>query len=603
MKPTPLAMPSRKAAPQAPVRGQTGFVRDEQRAENPLVYRAVLPLPETEQDQMFARARSCFTSWLESKGLTTQLSSGIHRLTSTYTLTVTDSYDSDGHQTALRLRLRENKEDRQEGTWQTTLTSAVERDSDAAYVGVDLEHYPSPGRRQATPFPPRLVRELLDHFTVTDGTTRLSTTPHPIGTASVDVLLSALVDPDRELPLVLVAEPPGEDADWEKLLTKVVRNLAGIASVYRLEREAIPIFREGAGDRHDVFPGQIRTYLPDITLGSAEDGRRHRLLTYRRLRDPKFHNADIRIARHPRLHAVTTPQPTLLAEAAFPGIEAVLKGLRAARSQTVQSQENENVDSLRAQLNTANHTIDKALEELSEAASARDLAERSRRALDQQLQEAIDRYECEIADHDATQAGLSTLRHQVAFLQQRLVEAGKAGDAYTPPIEEPAPMSFSELNERVHDRMKHLFLTYDKSKAADLDDDMKSSTWVSKVWDALLALDSYSASSSITEGFDGTFRDFCEVAPQGMRTYPASRVAMVESDSVRNDKKGHRRQRMFEVPADVDASRKIFMEAHIKIDNKGRIAPRIHFYDDTAGATGKVVVGYIGAHLSNTRTN
>ncbi|WP_449342297.1 hypothetical protein [Streptomyces aurantiogriseus] len=73
----------------------------------------------------------------------TQLSSGVHRLTETYTLTVTDSYDTDGHQTALRLRLRENKEDKQEGTWQTTLTSAVDRESGAAYVGVDLEHYPA----------------------------------------------------------------------------------------------------------------------------------------------------------------------------------------------------------------------------------------------------------------------------------------------------------------------------------------------------------------------------------------------------------------------------------------------------------------------------
>ncbi|GGR06448.1 PspA/IM30 family protein [Streptomyces aurantiogriseus] len=595
-------MPSRKPASRTPTRGQGGFVREEPRAENPLVYRAVLPIPEDEQEQMFAGGRSCFTSWLESKGLPTQLSSGVHRLTETYTLTVTDSYDTDGHQTALRLRLRENKEDKQEGTWQTTLTSAVDRESGAAYVGVDLEHYPSPGRRQFTPIPPRLVRELLDHFTVTDGTIRLSTAPHLIDADSVGLLVSALTDPDRGLPLVLAAEPSNDDPAWERLLTGVIRNLVGIATVFRLEREAVPVFRNEAGERHDVFPGQIRTYLPDVTLGSAEDGRRHRLLTYRRLSDPKFRNADIRISRYPRQHAVTTPQPALLAEPAFPGIEEVLKDLRAARSQTAESLGNETVGSLRTQLNTANETIDKALEELSEAASARDLAERSRRALDEQLREATDRYEYEIADHDATQAELSALRHQVAVLQQRLVKAGRAEDAYTPPVEESAPMSFAELNERVRDRMKHLVLTYDKSKAEDLDDDMKSSTWASKVWDALLALDSYGATSASDEGFGGTFRDFCEAAPQGMRTYPLTRVAMVESDSVRNDKR-FRQQRMLPVPPEVDTSGRVFMEAHIKIDNKGRIAPRIHFYDDTAGATGKVIVGYIGPHLSNTRTN
>jgi hypothetical protein len=171
-----------------------------------------------------------------------------------------------------------------------------------------------------------------------------------------------------------------------------------------------------------------------------------------------------------------------------------------------------------------------------------------------------------------------------------------------PPVEESVPMSFAELNELAHDRMRHLVLTYDKSKAVDLDDDIKSSAWAPKAWDALLALDSYSACSAGGEGFGGTFRDFCEAAPHGMRTYPVTRVAMVESDSVRNDKK-FRQQRMFFVPTEADASRKVFMEAHIKIDNKGRIAPRIHFYDDTSGATRKVIVGYIGPHLPNTRTN
>lgn len=602
MRPTPLAMPSRKPAPNTPRWVRDGTVRDDQRVENPLVYRTVLPIPEDEREQMFAGARACFTSWLESKGLATQLSSGVHRLTDAYTLTVTDSYDTDGHQTALRLRLRESKEEEQGGTWQTTLTSAADHGSTAAYVGVELEHHPSPGRRPITPVPPRLVRELVDHFAVTDGPIRLSWVPHLIGPDSVGLLMSALTDSSRELPMVLAAEPSNGDSAWERLLTRVARNLVGIASVFRLDRDAVPAFREAAGEGHDIFPGQIRTYLPDVALGSTEDGRRHRLLTYRRLSDPTFRNADVRISRYPRQHAVTTPQPALLAETAFPGIEGVLKGLRAARSQTAESLRTETVGSLRAQLSTANETIDKALEELSEAAKARDLAERSRRALDEQLRDATDRYENEIADHDATQAQLSALRHQVAVLQQRLVEAGRAEDAYTPPVEEPAPTSFADLNERVRERMKHLVLTYDKSKAEDLDDDMKSSTWASKVWDALLALDSYGASSAGELGFGGTFRDFCDASPQGMRTYPVTRVAMVESDSVRTDRK-FRQQRMLPVPTEVDASGRVFMEAHIKIDNKGRIAPRVHFYDDTAGATGKVIVGYVGPHLSNTRTN
>lgn len=45
------------------------------------------------------------------------------------------------------------------------------------------------------------------------------------------------------------------------------------------------------------------------------------------------------------------------------------------------------------------------------------------------------------------------------------------------------------------------------------------------------------------------------------------------------------------------------MESHVKIDSAGATSPRVHFFDDTAGETGKVVVGYVGRHLRNTKTN
>ncbi|WP_449342296.1 hypothetical protein, partial [Streptomyces aurantiogriseus] len=61
------------------------------------------------------------------------------------------------------------------------------------------------------------MRELLDHFTVTDGTIRLSTAPHLIDADSVGLLVSALTDPDRGLPLVLAAEPSNDDPAWERL--------------------------------------------------------------------------------------------------------------------------------------------------------------------------------------------------------------------------------------------------------------------------------------------------------------------------------------------------------------------------------------------------
>jgi len=36
---------------------------------------------------------------------------------------------------------------------------------------------------------------------------------------------------------------------------------------------------------------------------------------------------------------------------------------------------------------------------------------------------------------------------------------------------------------------------------------------------------------------------------------------------------------------------------------RGTISPRIYFYDDSRGVTGKVVVGYRGSHLTSRKTS
>ena len=44
------------------------------------------------------------------------------------------------------------------------------------------------------------------------------------------------------------------------------------------------------------------------------------------------------------------------------------------------------------------------------------------------------------------------------------------------------------------------------------------------------------------------------------------------------------------------------MEAHFRPTHQDTFAPRMHYYDDTAG-TGKVYIGYIGKHLTNLQTS
>ena len=61
-----------------------------------------------------------------------------------------------------------------------------------------------------------------------------------------------------------------------------------------------------------------------------------------------------------------------------------------------------------------------------------------------------------------------------------------------------------------------------------------------------------------------------------------------------------RTPRTFAVPSTVATSGYCYMPAHIKVVKRGSPAPRLHFHDDAANS-GKVYVGYLGAHLPTAR--
>src|SRR5699024_6872242 len=62
-----------------------------------------------------------------------------------------------------------------------------------------------------------------------------------------------------------------------------------------------------------------------------------------------------------------------------------------------------------------------------------------------------------------------------------------------------------------------------------------------------------------------------------------------------------RQARTFRVPVEVDPDGSAYFGAHVRIE-PGRTspAPRLHYYDDSAGS-GKVYVGYLGPHLPSRR--
>ena len=102
--------------------------------------------------------------------------------------------------------------------------------------------------------------------------------------------------------------------------------------------------------------------------------------------------------------------------------------------------------------------------------------------------------------------------------------------------------------------------------------------------------------------FTGDFKVWCEKPPSGAYGIPSGKVVRDESETVRKHGKW-RRQREFPVPADIDPAGRVFMGAHVRIGASaaGRINPRLYFHDATA-RFGMMYVGYLGRHLSNTRS-
>ncbi len=238
-------------------------------------------------------------------------------------------------------------------------------------------------------------------------------------------------------------------------------------------------------------------------------------------------------------------------------------------------------------------------------AQADDELEEKSRAVDQSAR-AVARLEVQLREANTTAAedmeeALQALddversRAEAEELRRRLFEAGRYEDAV---VEHPpgAPTSFAELWDRFSG-LQRVLVTADKNKTLQLDRAERGRVWAAKAWNALMALDSYAEVAS--QGFSGRFREYCMAGIAGSVIWPVKQLALGEAE-VTMAKFGA--ERIFAVPQSVDPSGRRQMKSHLRLDSKGAISPRIYFLDDTKGTTARVIVGYIGPHLTNTKT-
>lgn len=430
--------------------------------------------------------------------------------------------------------------------WSTTVR--VWADGDVLWTWVDNQFETDNAYARVAIGAPRVVDALLG----LPGAHRLGPTSLHVGTVPVALsevqdFIAALQDPDRALAIVVFTEPPGAVNDnWRLRAAKCARRLAGIAQVRTMDVAAVAAFRDRLGDLA-VWGGGIRTYNPGPISGS-EDGFRHRYIPHYRLGNSEQGVATLLVNRVAPMSIRRRPPSS--ASVVWPATQ----GDAAALRQTEQER-----DHYQFQYELAIQERQDVESELSRAQGHLDRVVGALRAIELEglfweNQTPADENPDEV--EDTTQAFL--------WAQEYLTDGLSVPDE-----------AAQELDR--------------------IDSAPESRPWGNNAWRGLRSLAAYVQARR--QGYEGGFWSWCERGEA--RAWPATskKLAMVESETVRNNSRLMAARR-FVVDPRVDPSGWIHMEAHLKIsEGGGDLAPRIYFHDDTGGATGKVHIGFIGPHF------
>ncbi|NLT26884.1 MAG: hypothetical protein GXX90_09625, partial [Microbacteriaceae bacterium] len=158
--------------------------------------------------------------------------------------------------------------------------------------------------------------------------------------------------------------------------------------------------------------------------------------------------------------------------------------------------------------------------------------------------------------------------------------------------------SFLELHEFIDDHMRDTIeLCIDEDRLLELDDSVSSQSPISRALNAVITFDTYVRARRL-QRFDGTLISYLKQAEHPF--YMGITDFSNESRTVGNTPKMAQERRRA-VPTGFRSDGIFDFEWHVKF-SAGRLYPRIYFEDGYA-EIGKVLIGDIGRHLTNTKTN
>lgn len=615
-------------------------------------YRSVLRLDD--RDDAVRVAKEQFRSWLAEMVRDSRKTiesadwdgPGLFRLGPDSVLTVVEQVGED-HLTRLLL---EYVEVNNEGTWTTRLYAASSPGSRRLKQVLWFE---GEGERRdgsaVQPGTPRVVRKTLQTVEAYDGSVPVLSEPRTARLEDVDELVGFIEDEHRDLSIVVAAPVPGVSvARWTEAVTTLTRDAIGCASFFVLEPDAADALNDRLGATHSIPKGAVRTFAPHVEVGDWADARRHRILTARTMSQglvtdsrgkPRFSERLIRtIAITPRLNLLEAELPAELTRTARVLQREQVKPEQVVVPEPAVASEDEvavdfNVPEFRPswleKLKGLVYRIagreavdDAALQAIAERFEQQEAVVKVAAKNTEKLQAERERLEDQVGDlrrqleTEQFERALAEVERRDAEKRARSLERWRAdrADKYTY-VEEPSsawdsdPLSVSEIVERLTDVesfgdiLKYVELT-DVDRAIDRADEIDAAdpngTYASSFWEYVLVLRDYMA-ECIERGFSGNLHMYLNSPEVQGRKCPAQRHKANESDSVQNNTK-MRRERTFPVPTEVDETGEAFMATHFAPTHRDQNAPRMYYLADVT-KTKKAYIGYIGVHLTNTKTN
>ncbi|WP_283137438.1 hypothetical protein [Rhizohabitans arisaemae] len=284
----------------------------------------------------------------------------------------------------------------------------------------------------------------------------------------------------------------------------------------------------------------------------------------------------------------------------------ILAALEMASGETAATgvETRRSIQTMSAHMSALRRELDQTRRQEQAAASRQAEAEDQTAVLESELdrlRKAHDQLELdyeELADEERR------ARERIRWLEGRLAELSQPVYDVATPKEVWRPETLMDVLLRARDTLTRLNLPEPLDNEAaklDITHPGRCRLWAGKTWDALQALDAY-ATARTSGRFHGGFYDWCVQPPPGLPSITLTMLSMRESEAVSGRPK-FRDARTFRVPAEVDPSGGVFMQAHVRLQRVGYPAPRMYFHDDAGGPTGKIWIGYLGEHLPNTRTN